>query len=96
MHPLWIAGLIGGGALLFLHESGNAKKSAAEALAAGSLPAGGVSAFSLDSKEVHAAVAIALKTETSPANLSAFSTALTRAGYLHSGHELAVKASNLL
>jgi hypothetical protein len=104
--PLLILGLVGGGALLYAHEKGTIAKHAGEAGAAGSLaaglptagtsPAGGVTAFSLNAKEVHQAVAIALQSETSPTNLSQFSTALARAGYPHSSHELAVKASNLL
>lgn len=96
MGPLLLLGIVGGGALLYAHEKGNAAKSAVEPGAAGTTPAGLVPAFSLNANEVHAAVKIALANETSPKNLSQFATALARAGYPHSSHELAVKASNLL
>lgn len=98
MGPLLLASLVGGGALLFFHEKSAAQARASEPGAAGSLPAGAapVVASTLTAKEVHAAVQIALASETSPANLSAFSSVLGKAGYPHSSHELAVKASNLL
>jgi hypothetical protein len=96
MGPLLIAALMGGGALLYAHEKAAIAKHAGEPGAAGAPPAGSVTAFSLNAKEVHQAVTIALANETSPTNLSQFSTALARAGYPHSSHELAVKASNLL
>jgi hypothetical protein len=94
--PLLIAGLLGGGALLFWPR-GRHDAAKAEAAAAGALPPGTViTPETLTSNEVHEAVKVALATETSPANLSAFSTVLARAGYPHSSHELTVKASNLL
>jgi hypothetical protein len=94
--PLLIAALVGGGFLLYSHEKKTVAQGASEPGAAGTVPAGLVPAFSLKANEVHAAVKIALAQETSPSNLSQFSTALRRAGYPHSSHELAVKASNLL
>jgi hypothetical protein len=94
--PLLILGLLGGGALLYAHEKHHVASRLTEPGAAGTAPAGLVPAFSLNANEVHAAVKIALASETSPSNLSQFATALERAGYPHSSHELSVKASNLL
>jgi hypothetical protein len=96
MGPLLILGLVGAGALLYSHEKSAAAQGAAEPGAAGTTPAGLVPAFSQNANEVYAAVKIALAQETNPSNLSQFATALRRAGYPHSSHELAVKASNLL
>jgi hypothetical protein len=96
MGPLLLLGLVGAGALLYSHEKRTVAQGAGEPDAAGTAPAGLVPAFSLNANEVHAAVKIALAQETSPSNLSQFATALARAGYPHSSHELAVKASNLL